>query len=99
MNLFSFTKEQQGKSERRQVDLDSVVYAEEFHFTPPEGEEGEPVRYVVLHLNVTHDMQLVKKQAASGKPQEFTYARVPMTIRISGDENVERLFKALGYGQ
>lgn len=98
MKPFIFEKtNKEGEVIRRFVDLDSVVYVEETKVTQDNPEGGEPVKihFVDLHLNVTHDMQFVKKQSIKGTPQEFTYAKVPMTLKVTGEETIEKLFELL----
>lgn len=91
---FSFKlQDEDGRERRRIVDLEQVVYVEEM-FLAPRNEDEETIHVAVLHMKVTHDMQMVKKQSANGNPQEFAFAEVPMSVRVSGAEQVNRLFEA-----
>jgi hypothetical protein len=95
MRPFKYTVEKvegEGETEvtsvqRRMFDLDSVLHAEEVEI-----EQG--VNMLTVFLNLAHDMQMIKKQSAAGKPQEFIYAQVPMTIKIFNPETIEKFFNS-----
>jgi hypothetical protein len=100
MKSFIFEKTtKEGEIVRRHVDLDSIVYVEEVKAVTKDEEGNEQkIHYADIHLSVVHDMQFVKKQSIKGTPQEFTYAKVPMTLKVTDAEIIDRLFAEL-YGK